>query len=62
VIPPDWEDDLGPLPDFDPAPDEEGEIAQADFIPFSSTYGATPEEIDPKFSDEDDLNSPPLQR
>jgi len=47
-----WVDDPGPLPDFDPAPDEEGEITTADFIPFPMNFGSTPEETNPKFNDD----------
>jgi len=45
------EDDMGPLPDIDPAPDEEGEITVAEFVPMGGNFGATSEEIDPQFDD-----------
>lgn len=46
-----WIDDIGPLPDIEPAPDEEGEITQADFVPMSFGFGATPEEVAPEFKE-----------
>ena len=42
---------MGPLPDIDPAPDEEGEITVAEFVPMGGNFGATSEEIDPQFDD-----------
>jgi len=47
---------MGPLPDFDPAPDEEGEITVAEFVPMGGSFGATSEEVDPTF-EEDRPNS-----
>lgn len=46
------EEDMGPLPDYDPEPDEDGEITVADFLPMGSNYGATSEEVNPTFDDE----------
>jgi len=48
-----WLDDPGPLPDFDPAPDEEGEITVADYIPMPISFGSTPEEVNPSFNESD---------
>lgn len=53
VIPPHLlEEDMGPLPDIDPAPDEEGEITVAEFVPMGS-FGGTPEEPDPVFEEKE---------
>ena len=46
---PDWEEDIGPVPDIEPAPDEEGEITVADYMPMNMSFGATPEEVNPEF-------------
>jgi CxxC-x17-CxxC domain-containing protein len=46
-----WLDDPGPLPEIEPAPDEEGEITEADFIPMPLTFGSTPEEVNPEFEE-----------
>jgi len=43
--------DPGPLPEIEPAPDEEGEITRADYIPMSISFGASPEEPNPTFKD-----------
>ncbi|MBM3325433.1 MAG: hypothetical protein FJY65_00410 [Calditrichaeota bacterium] len=48
--------DLGPLPEVEPAPDEEGEVTQADYIPFPIRLGATPEEVNPTFKE--DIKTP----
>jgi len=53
----DWIDDPGPLPDTDPAPDEEGEITIADYIPMPISFGATAEEVNPSFDDKNKKKS-----
>lgn len=49
---PEWIADPGPLPESDPAPDEEGEITVSQFVPFASGLEATPEETNPTFGEE----------
>ncbi len=50
---PDWVDDPGPLPEVEPAPDEEGEITVADYMPIPMGFGSTAEEPNPSFEDND---------
>ncbi len=52
------EEDMGPLPDFDPAPDEEGEITMAEFVPMGGSFGATSEEVNPSFEETEPASRP----
>lgn len=49
---------MGPLPDFDPAPDEEGEITMAEFVPMGGSFGATSEEVNPSFEETEPASRP----
>ncbi len=48
---PEFDADLGPLPEVEPAPDEENEITQVEFIPIPINVASTPEEVNPIFKE-----------